>query len=281
MIRRTSHILRHDASRVIAKPYLPGEEIAAGDAVSRAGLLMARILALPDEEVSVVLQQVLRRFDKRHKQYEALLESHFALVAHLTGDVALSRERRLLIGAYFTNEYSVEGAALFNPSLVPGPDQTGMAAGEQRFVMSLRAVGEGHISSIEFRTGVIDAASALTFDPLGGYLVTGDRALRQAAIQCQAGRARCWERARLGSSGPAAGTFYALRAGALAREPGTRWPAPRDQLRNREDHARAGGVELRHHLPGRFDPVRASDLSGWSARNTRHGGRPVRPLHRG
>jgi hypothetical protein len=92
------------------------------------------------------------------------------------GDVALSRERRLLIGSYFTNEYSVEGAALFNPSLVPAPDQAGMAAGQRRFVMSLRAVGEGHISSIEFRTGVIDGASALTFDPLGGYLVTGDRA---------------------------------------------------------------------------------------------------------
>jgi len=168
--------LRHDASRVIAKPYLPGEEIAAQDAGSRAGLLMARILALPDGDVSTVLQQMLRRFDKRHKQFENLLERHFALVAHLVGDVALSRERRLLIGAYFTNEYAVEGAALFNPSLVPAPNQTGMAAGQQRFVMSLRAVGEGHISSIEFRSGVIDAASAMTFEPLGGYLVTGDRA---------------------------------------------------------------------------------------------------------
>ena len=176
MIRRTSHILRHDASRVIAKPYLPGEEIASGDAGGRAGLLMARILALPDGEVSGVLQQVLRRFDKRHKQFEDLLERHFALVAHLAGDAALTREHRLLIGAYFTNEYSIEGAALFNPSLVPAPDQTGMTAGGRRFVMSLRAVGEGHISSIEFRTGVIDGDSAMTFDPLGGYLVTGDRA---------------------------------------------------------------------------------------------------------
>ena len=175
MIRRTSHVLRHDASRVIAKPYLPGEEIAPGEAGSRAGLLMARILALPEKDVSEVLGQVLRRFDKRHKRFEDLLEHHFALVAHRAGDVALSRERRLLIGAYFTNEYSIEGAALFNPSLVLAPDQAGTAAGERRFVMSLRAVGEGHISSIEFRTGVIDGASAMTFDPLGGYLVTGDR----------------------------------------------------------------------------------------------------------
>jgi len=78
MIRRTSHILRHDASRVIAKPYLPGEEIAAGDAVSRAGLLMARILALTDADVAEVLQQVRRRFDRRHKEFEGLLERHFA-----------------------------------------------------------------------------------------------------------------------------------------------------------------------------------------------------------
>jgi predicted GH43/DUF377 family glycosyl hydrolase len=175
MIRRTTHVLRHDASRVIAKPYLPGEEIAPGDAGGRAGLLMARILALPEEDVSEVLGQVLRRFDKRHRRFEELLERHYAMVADRAGDVALSRERKLLIGAYFTNEYSVEGAALFNPSLVPAPDQTGLAAGEQRFVMSLRAVGEGHISSIEFRTGVLDRDSALTFDPLGGYLVTGER----------------------------------------------------------------------------------------------------------
>jgi predicted GH43/DUF377 family glycosyl hydrolase len=176
MLRRTSHILRHDASRVIAKPYLPGEEIAAAEAGTRAGLLMTRILALPEAELSAVLTQVLQRFGKRHKRFEELLERHFSLVAHRVGDAALSRERRLLIGAYFTNEYSVEGAALFNPSLVMAPDQTGMAGGERRFVMSLRAVGEGHISSIEFRTGVIDGASAMTFDPLGGFLVTGDRA---------------------------------------------------------------------------------------------------------
>jgi predicted GH43/DUF377 family glycosyl hydrolase len=175
-VQRTSHVLRHDASRVIAKPYLPGEEIATGDAGSRAGLLMARILAIPEPEVAAVLEQVLLRFNTRHKQFEDLLERHFQLVAHRVGDVALSRQRRLLIGAYFTNEYSIEGAALFNPSLVVAPDQAGMAAGERRFVMSLRAVGEGHISSIEFRTGVIDGASAMTFDPLGGYLVTGDRA---------------------------------------------------------------------------------------------------------
>jgi predicted GH43/DUF377 family glycosyl hydrolase len=176
MIRRTSHCLRHDPRRVIAKPYLPGEEIAADTATTRAGLLMGRILALPEPEVAAMLEQTLERFGARHKNFEALLERHFGMVADRLDGSALSRARRLLIGAYFTNEYSVEGAALFNPSIVPTPDQTGLAAGERRFVMSLRAVGEGHISSIEFRTGVIDAGSELTFDRLGSTLVTGDRA---------------------------------------------------------------------------------------------------------
>jgi predicted GH43/DUF377 family glycosyl hydrolase len=175
MIKRTSHRLRHDPSRVIAKPYLPGEEIFT-DTGTRAGLLMARILALPEDEVARVLGETVASFSGRHRRFEELLERHFALVAHRVADVALSRQRRLLIGAYFTNEYSVEGAALFNPSLVPAPDQTGLGAGELRFVMSLRAVGEGHISSIEFRTGVVTASSTLNFDPLGPHLVTGDRA---------------------------------------------------------------------------------------------------------
>jgi predicted GH43/DUF377 family glycosyl hydrolase len=175
MIKRTSHRLRHDPSRVIAKPYLPGEEIFT-DTATRAGLLMARILALPEDEVARVLGETVDRFAGRHRRFEELLERHFAQVAHRVADVAMSRDRRLLIGAYFTNEYSVEGAALFNPSLVPAPDQAGVASGGTRFVMSLRAVGEGHISSIEFRTGVLDGSSTVTFDPLGPYLVTGDRA---------------------------------------------------------------------------------------------------------
>jgi predicted GH43/DUF377 family glycosyl hydrolase len=175
MIKRTSHRLLHDPSRVIAKPYLPGEEIFT-DTGTRAGLLMARILALPEDEVLRVLGETLAGFSSRHRRFEELLERHFALVAHRVADVAVSRERRLLIGAYFTNEYSVEGAALFNPSLVRAPDQTGLRRDETRFVMSLRAVGEGHISSIEFRTGILDGSSTVTFDPLGPCLVTGDRA---------------------------------------------------------------------------------------------------------
>jgi predicted GH43/DUF377 family glycosyl hydrolase len=175
MIARTTHLLRADPTRVVAKPYLPGEEIFT-DTGGRAGLLMARILALPEDEVSRLLAETLARFSARHRRFEELLERHFALVAHRVAGFALSRERRLLIGAYFTNEYSVEGAALCNPSLVAAPDQAGLGPGETRFVMSLRAVGEGHISSIEFRTGRIDRGSTVSFDPPGVHLVTGDHA---------------------------------------------------------------------------------------------------------
>jgi predicted GH43/DUF377 family glycosyl hydrolase len=200
MVKRTPHRLQHDPSRVIAKPYLPGEEIFT-DTGTRAGLLMARILALPEEEVARVLGETLAGFSGRHRGFEAVLERHFGLVAHRVGAMALSRERRLLIGAYFTNEYSVEGAALFNPSLVLAPDQTGVDPGDIRFVMSLRAVGEGHISSIEFRTGVIDRTSTVTFDPLGSCLVTGDRAppsgydkasFRAKLIELNAGNDVAW-----------------------------------------------------------------------------------------
>ena len=175
MIRRTAHVLRADPRRVIAKPYLPGEEITP-DTATRAGLLMGRILSLSEPEVEDTLQRTLALFQDRHDRFEELLERHYALVAHRVGGASVSRARRLLIGAYFTNEYSIEGAALFNPSIVPAPDQSNLGDGRRRFVMSLRAVGEGHISSIELRAGTIDAESTLTFDALSPVLVTGERA---------------------------------------------------------------------------------------------------------
>src|SRR4051794_23027343 len=99
MLKRTSHVLRADPGRVIAKPYLPGEEIFT-DTATRASLLMGRILALPDDEVARLLNATLQRFSGRHRQFEAMLERHFALVAHRVDGLSLSRERRLLIGAY-------------------------------------------------------------------------------------------------------------------------------------------------------------------------------------
>jgi predicted GH43/DUF377 family glycosyl hydrolase len=174
MVRRTQHCLRPDSGRVIAKPYFPGEEIAGE---SRAGLLMDRICSIADQEVPKLVADVLRHFSARHRGFETVLERNFDLVAHLLGTrgADLSRDRRLLIGAYYTHEYSVEGAALFNPSIFDAPDQSGAEAGSRRVIISVRAVGEGHISSIGFRTATLDSASTLTFDTLGPVLVTGAR----------------------------------------------------------------------------------------------------------
>src|ERR1700753_956541 len=175
-IKRTQHRLLPDARRVLAKPYLPGEEtILPGQ--SRAHLLMARILAIPESQVAGLNAELLARFESRHYGFAQILERHFDLVAHHvpTTTTRISDERRALIGAYFTHEYAVEAAALFNPSIVLAPDQRGVPKGAERFVMSLRAVGEGHLSSIEFRTGLLEADGGIVFAPTGANLVGGAR----------------------------------------------------------------------------------------------------------
>jgi predicted GH43/DUF377 family glycosyl hydrolase len=174
-VRRARHRLLPDARRVLAKQYLPGDDVALPGA-SRANLLMARVLAIPEAEVEALNADIARHFDARHRDLMHTFEVHFEAVAHHVPDAAsISADRRRLIGAYFTHEYSTEGAALFNPSIVPAPDQSGLPSGAKRFVMSLRAVGEGHLSSIEFRSGVLDANGEIGLDDPGTYLVAGTR----------------------------------------------------------------------------------------------------------
>lgn len=174
-ITRTRHRLLPDAARVLAKPYLPGEEILL-PGQSRADQLLWRIMAIPEARVAALNAEILQRFQSRHRDFAEILERQFDAVAnHIDGVDRISAARRLLIGAYFTHEYSIEAAALFNPSIVLAPDQRGLATGEIRFVMSLRAVGEGHLSSIEFRSGVLDSEGAFTVDEVGPYVVGGQR----------------------------------------------------------------------------------------------------------
>jgi predicted GH43/DUF377 family glycosyl hydrolase len=175
LVTRTPHRLRPDPGRVLARLFVPGQEILAGGG-SRAAAVVKRILAMTDCEVTEALQSTLAAFSARHRGFTETLERHFDLVAHRLGSrAALTGERRLLMGAYFTNEYAVEAAALCNPSVVLHPDQDGLAPGEARFVMSLRAVGEGHLSSIEFRTGVIGPGPVVRLDDPGDVLVGGHR----------------------------------------------------------------------------------------------------------
>ena len=172
LVRRHGVTLNPDPSRVLAMLYLPGQEII-DDGVSRADAVIERVLGMTDEEVSTTLGETIGRFSDRHFDLRADLAENFALIAHrLPRASEISSERCELIGAYFTKEYSIEGAALFNPSIVAHPDQTGLKEGELRFVLSLRAVGEGHISTIEFRTGVISGGEATIDDP-GRHVLTG------------------------------------------------------------------------------------------------------------
>jgi predicted GH43/DUF377 family glycosyl hydrolase len=170
-----------DPRRVIAKPYLPGEEIYSPDGKSRVKAVLERILAIPEREIERILAGVLSHFAHRHRDITQVLHHHFQLVAHhLDAGSAPSESQRLLIGSYFTHEYSIEAAALFNPSLVPAPPQDQAGAGgspdrQQRFIMSVRAVGEGHVSSIGFRAGVIDERCNLTFDQVSNFAMTGQR----------------------------------------------------------------------------------------------------------
>ncbi len=148
---RTDIFLRPDPSRVLLRAFVPGD-------VERLERIAGRVLAIPEARVSPLLDQVSTEFSHRHDQLSKLFLKRFKELSELILiPEDISEQRRLLMGAYFLAEYSLEAAALFNPSIIPHPDQTGLADGSLRFILSLRATGEGHISSITFRTGVIDA----------------------------------------------------------------------------------------------------------------------------
>ena len=170
---RTPHWLKPAAARTFTRLFVPGEEtLIHGE--SRAQAVVDRILELSDEAVEETIARTLARFSGQHRDLPATLERNCQLVADRLGrEITAGTRRRLLIGAYFTQEYALEAAALFNPSMVAHPDQAGCEPGEVRFIMSLRAVGEGHLSSIEFRTGTIDAAAQIQLDSPGRFLDTG------------------------------------------------------------------------------------------------------------
>jgi predicted GH43/DUF377 family glycosyl hydrolase len=173
MVTRLDTTLTADPARVLARLFVPGHELV-GATESRATGVLARIRALGEDEVGSTLRGVLARYTGRHRDLRSTLAAHYGEIAHRVPDGdTLTQERRTLIGAWFTHEYSVEAAALFNPSIVAHPDQSGLPAGHLRFVMSLRAVGEGHLSSVEFRTGVLGAGHELSLDDPGPHVETG------------------------------------------------------------------------------------------------------------
>jgi predicted GH43/DUF377 family glycosyl hydrolase len=163
-VRRHRATFHPVSARVIIRPFIPGNaQIVAS--------ILGRVLALSEAEADAQLKVILAEFASRHFDIESLLLTHYEKVRpHIAQQPTLSRVRQLLIGALFSGEYALESAALFNPSMVPHPDQSGVAEGGIRFVMSLRATGEGHISSIEFRTGVVAPDGTIGVEPVSPYV---------------------------------------------------------------------------------------------------------------
>jgi predicted GH43/DUF377 family glycosyl hydrolase len=161
-LTRTPTILYPDQSRVLLRPFSPGDS-------ERVEGVIARILSLPEDQTGLLFKEILVEFSERHRNICNLFLERFEQVRELVpADADVSEQRRLLIGSYFLAEYSLESAALFNPSIVPHPDQTDLPSGALRFILSLRATGEGHVSSITFRSGVIHADQRIeVFTPAG------------------------------------------------------------------------------------------------------------------
>lgn len=163
-VTRSTTCLKPDPSRVLLRPLNHGDP-------QRIGRIIARIMALPEERVGALLDEVCADFSQRHQGIRELFLERFEQLRLLIPiPEEISVQRRLLIGSYFMSEYSLEAAALFNPSIVPHPDQTGLPEGALRFILSLRATGEGHISSITFRSGVIHADHRVEVETPAGFL---------------------------------------------------------------------------------------------------------------
>ena len=155
---RLTKKLSPDHDRVILQFFNPGS-------TKRILHVIERVLSLTENEVARQLEIIVHDFSTRHLSFKhKLMENYGRIETYIPVKDNLTKERKFLLGAYFSKEYSIEAAALFNPSIVPHPDQSYLKPGMVRFIMSLRATGEGHISSIEFRSGIIDENGEIYFD---------------------------------------------------------------------------------------------------------------------
>jgi len=164
-----------DPSRIIARfCSFPGE---------RSKNIILSVLAMSENEVFTTLSQVLRGFSRRHRNISLIFETHFNKLIDLFNELGIKpgkidQSRKALIGSYFTMEYSIESAAFFNPSIVEDPDQSETGKDEKRVIFSFRATGEGHISSIVFRSAVLDGNNNLIVEPVGKMLAEAERIKR-------------------------------------------------------------------------------------------------------
>ncbi|MFW5821677.1 MAG: glycoside hydrolase family 130 protein [Bacteroidota bacterium] len=165
-VDRKDTIIYPDNNRVIARFFYNGE--------ARAEKLISRILCMSEQKVHELMNQILREFSTRHRSISSIYKKHYKNVASVVEKInngnKISEWRKLLIGSYFTMEYAIESAALFNPSIVKDPDQSGLQPGQTRVIISLRATGEGHISSLVFRRAIINDKNQIIIHEPGNQI---------------------------------------------------------------------------------------------------------------
>lgn len=163
-VKRIGKIFKPDPSRVIIKSHIPS---GAG----RIENIITRVLNLSDDESNKILQDIVEDFSGRHKNIWDALDKHYNRIKeHIPLNLKINDTKRALLGAYFSQEYTVQSAAFFNPSIVKHPDQIGVPEGSMRFILSFRSVGEGHLSSIEFRGGIVDEKGNFEFDEVSPFV---------------------------------------------------------------------------------------------------------------
>lgn len=170
-VTRKKFIFSPDPSRVIARFLYVNDE--------RSADIIRNVLAMPEKEVNIAMSQLLRGYSRRHRNISKIFEKHFAKLSPIFDKIEVNEEdlsasQKALIGSYFTMEYSIESAAFFNPSIVENPDQSETRTDEKRVIFSFRATGEGHISSVVFRSGILDRNNNLTLEPVGKMLAEAD-----------------------------------------------------------------------------------------------------------
>lgn len=189
-------LLRPDPSRTVIRPFSPEDPAAFAVAGKpRSARIIARVMRMSEDELVEDHKRVTESLDTRHRDVDALLMRRFdSVVRDLNLDrTGLDEQRALLIGAYFCEEYSFEAAALFNPSIVPHPDQSGVPEGGLRFILSLRGIGEGHVSSVTFRTGTWVPGEMPTVDPASATAVApiiAEQDENSARVQLHCGGSR-------------------------------------------------------------------------------------------
>lgn len=174
-VTRKKTIFSPDPSRVIARFLHVNDD--------RSANIIRQVLAMPEKEVTIAMSQLLRGYSRRHRNISRIFENHFAKLAPIFEKIEVNEEdlslsQKALIGSYFTMEYSIESAAFFNPSVVEHPDQSEIRSDGIRVIFSFRATGEGHISSVVFRTGILDKNNNLTVEPVGKMLAEADKIIR-------------------------------------------------------------------------------------------------------